>query len=68
MSELRNRVEAKKKRLEAEILEKKADAQGATTDAVRALKAKLNELEKLIGDGWDDLSEAVQRKLTEWLR
>ena len=68
MSELKTRVEAKKKKLEAELLENKADAQGATSDAVRSIKAKLAELEKLLSDGWETLSDAVRDKLAKWLR
>ena len=68
MSELRTRIEAKKKKLEAELLERKADAQGAASDAVREIKAKLAELDKLVGDSWDDLSDSVRKKLADWLR
>jgi len=51
-SELKNRVIARKKKLEALIAELKADTQGKTADEIARVKGMLRELEKTLkGDG-----------------
>ncbi|MDY7108535.1 MAG: hypothetical protein SYC29_07840 [Planctomycetota bacterium] len=68
IDELRHRVEAKRKMLEARLEEAKADAAGATNDTMRSLRAKLRELDEQIGDGWDSLTEEAAARLNRWLR
>lgn len=65
--ELRARVEAKKKQLEADLAAKKADAEGARNEATKKIRAKLDELNETLEKGWDDLSEAAAAKLNAWL-
>ena len=65
--ELRARVEAKKKQLEADLAAKKADAEGARNEATKKIRAKLDELNATLEKGWDDLSEAAAAKLNAWL-
>ena len=67
-AELRARVEARRKELEAKIARAKADAIGASNEAIDEAKAKLAELEKLVVDGWEKLSEKAAGKLNEWLK
>ena len=67
-SELRHRVEAKKKELEASLERAKADAQGEVSEAVERIQLKLNELNDYLREGWDNLSEAVADRLNEWLK
>jgi len=68
MSELKSRIEAKKKQLEADLLTLKADAQGKTSEAAKRIKAKLAELETLLAQGWGNLNDNVRAKLNDWLR
>ncbi len=67
MNELKTRIEAKKKKLEADLLTAKADAQGATSNAISNIKARLHSLEELLSDGWDDLTDDVSARLNSWL-
>jgi len=67
MSELRSRIEARRKRLEADLLEAKANAQAAGKEAVDQLKAKIAELDDALKDGWENLSDQVSERLNKWL-
>jgi hypothetical protein len=65
--ELKNRVEARKHELLAKYNELKADTRkdaGATRDRV---KARLDELETHLKNGWDKLTDDVSTKLNQWL-
>jgi hypothetical protein len=66
--ELRNRVEAKKHELEARYLELKADTQERARDERDRVKRKLDELHEAVRDGWDNLSDRVAAKLSDWLK
>jgi hypothetical protein len=66
--ELKLRVEARKKELEADLLRARAAAQGAKSDAVDALERKLKSLGETIGSSWDSLTEATAKKLSDWLK
>ncbi len=68
MDELRDRVEAKKLRLQAKIKELQADARSAARDEARDLQSKLDALADSVKDGWDDMTEAVAGKLNAWLK
>lgn len=67
MNELKLRVEAKKKELEAQIARFKADSAGNTNDAVEALQKKLSSLEGDLKNGWENVSESIASKLNSWL-
>ena len=66
--ELKNRVEAKKLKLQAKIKELQADASSASRDEAHKLQAKLDGLSESVKDGWDDLTDAISGKLNEWLK
>lgn len=67
ISELKLRVEAKKKELEAQIAKFKADSAGTRNDALEALQAKLTTLEGDLKNGWENVSESIAGKLNRWL-
>jgi capsule polysaccharide export protein KpsE/RkpR len=67
MTELKLRVEAKKKDLEAQIAKFKADSMGNANGAIEALQKRLNSLEGDLKHGWDNVSESVASKLNRWL-
>lgn len=66
--ELRDRVEARKKRLEARISELKADSRSEAREESKKLERQLDELAKDLKSGWDDLTDAVAGKLNAWLK
>lgn len=66
--ELKHRVEARRKELEAELERKKADAHAAAGEDRRRIERKLEELNTLLRDGWSDLTDAVVGKLNRWLK
>jgi hypothetical protein len=66
--ELKNRVEAKKLKLQAKIKELKADASSASRDEADKLQVKLDGLSESVKDGWDDLTDAISGKLNQWLK
>jgi hypothetical protein len=66
--ELKNRVEAKKLKLQAMIKELQADASSASRDEAHKLQTKLDGLSESVKDGWDDLTDAFSGKLYEWLK
>jgi chromosome segregation ATPase len=67
VNELKLRVEAKKKDIEAQIAKFKADSLGKSNDAIEALQKKLNSLEGDLKSGWDNVTESVAGKLNRWL-
>ena len=67
-SELKDRITAKKLELQAKLAELKADTKGAVREKVDDLERELHDVEKLVGNGWDNLSEAISKKLNEWLK
>lgn len=73
--ELKSRVEAKKKQIHADIAQAEADVASAKTEvrvqkkeAIASMRQKLEEIEDAVKDGFEDLSEAVSKKLNEWLK
>lgn len=66
--ELKSRITAKRKQLEADLAKAKADAKGTSNDASQEIQKKLEELQTYIGDGWDNLSENVASQLNDWLK
>ena len=67
MTELKARVEAKKKELEAQIAKIKAGSISGANDAMEKLQKKLNNLEGDLQHGWENLSESVAGKINRWL-
>lgn len=66
--ELKARVTAKKKKLEAQLATLSADA-GATARQERAkIEKKLAEIGDDLRSGWDELTEDVAAKLNRWLK
>jgi chaperonin cofactor prefoldin len=66
-AELRDRVEARKRELEARIATLKADARASARDEVNELDAKLRDLQQTTKEGWEALTEATAAKLNQWL-
>lgn len=66
--ELENRVEEKRRRLEADLEAMKADTREATRDRREQVEAKLEELRGHLRDGWDRVSNEVADKLNDWLK
>ncbi len=66
--ELKLRVEARKKQLEADLLKARAAAQGKKNDAVEAIEKKLKGLGEALESGWDSVTEATAKKLSDWLK
>ena len=68
IDELKNRVEAKKLRLQAKINELKADTRSSSREEVQKLQSKLDALGDSVKGGWDNVTEAVAGKLNNWLK
>ncbi len=68
IEELKHRVAARKKELEAKLESAKADAHGKAGDAAEMARAKLDELERTVKDGWDNLGGDAIGRLNEWLK
>jgi len=66
-TELKARIEAKRKELEAQIARLKADSIGGANDSLVKLQKKLSGLEEDLHSGWDNLTEAAAGKLNRWL-
>jgi transcription elongation GreA/GreB family factor len=65
--ELRNRVLAKKKDLEARLELAKADTRHAARERIEQVEKRLEELEAIVKRGWDDATEDIAKKLNAWL-
>lgn len=66
--ELKSRIEAKRKKLEADLAQAKADAMGQGNEAVASIERKLEELNGTLRSGWDNLTENAAKKLNDWLK
>lgn len=66
--ELRNRIESKKHEIQKKIADYKADSSSEKRERIETLQGRLEELEKHVSDGWNDISESVAGKLNEWLK
>jgi hypothetical protein len=65
--ELKDRVEAKRHELMAKYNELKADTRHEAIEARNKLKKKLDDLERYIKAGWDNLDAGLRSKLDKWL-
>lgn len=66
--ELKHRVLAKRKELEAQLENLRADAAAKESEAKRGIQQRLSELDEAITDGWDDMKESTVDRLNEWLK
>ena len=65
--ELRDRVEARKHELLAKYNELKADSRREAAEACTRVKARLDEVERHLKDGWGKINDEVRTKLSKWL-
>jgi ElaB/YqjD/DUF883 family membrane-anchored ribosome-binding protein len=68
IDELKDRVEAKKLRLQANIKELQADTRSTSREEAQKLQSKLDALTDSVKDGWDNITDAVAGKLNSWLK
>lgn len=67
MTELKDRVEARKHELLSKLNELKADTRAEAENVRKKTKAKLDQIESDLEGGWDRMSESVRTKLNAWL-
>jgi len=67
-AELKQRVEAKKKELEAKLAQVKADVHGAKNDEAERLEKKLKDVTDVLKSDWDKLTETGAARINEWLK
>lgn len=67
-SELRDRIEARKKDIQSKVAALKADTKGAWRENIERLEKERASVEELIKDGWENVTEAVAKKLNDWLK
>jgi len=65
--ELKNRIEARKHELMAKYKELEADARAESRQGRDRIKARLDDLETTLKDGWEKMSDSVASKLNSWL-
>ena len=65
--ELKDRVSAKQKRLEARLIDLRADARSKGREDVKRVEDKLDAARRMISSGWENLTEDVAAKLNGWL-
>ena len=68
IDELKDRVEAKRLRLQAKIKELKADTRATSREEAQRLQAQLDALAESVKGGWGSVTEAVAGKLNDWLK
>ncbi|MBD3257419.1 hypothetical protein GF377_03220 [candidate division GN15 bacterium] len=66
--ELKHRVMARKHELQEKLELVKAEAHGTANDETERLKSKLQQLDDIVKNGWDNLSESAAEKLNAWLK
>jgi len=67
-TELQERIEEKKNRMQAELEKLKADTRSETREREQQLEQRLDELKDHLQSGWDNVSEQVSGKLNDWLK
>jgi predicted nucleic acid-binding Zn-ribbon protein len=65
--ELRLRIEAERKELEARLARLRVEGTAAANASAEAIEKELKELQTHVRDGWDNLTEAAAGKLNKWL-
>lgn len=66
--ELKHRVRAKQKELEAKLEKMQADAAASGSEAKESVRRRLDELGEMMQEGWDDMREKTAQRLNEWLK
>ena len=66
-SELRARIHAKRKQLEADLARLQAEGHAQSNAARAEIKRKLSDLDEYLHQGWDNVTEQVTAKLNQWL-
>ncbi len=66
--ELRDRIEARKKKIEARLATLRADTRATAREEKRKLEERLHRLNDHLKEGWSKMSSAVARKLNDWLK
>jgi hypothetical protein len=65
--ELKYRVEAKKKELEASMAKVKAETAKSSRELKEKIEAKLDSLSEDLKDGWENLSTSAVARINKWL-
>lgn len=65
--ELKDRINVRKHELLARLAELKADVRHEAVETRETISERLHELEEMLEDGWDNLSDAAAAKLDRWL-
>lgn len=66
--QLKDRIEAKRKRTEARILELKAEASEKSHAKAKELERELRDVKQHISDGYENLKDTAVSKLNDWLK
>ncbi len=66
--ELKHRVLARKKELEARLEKLQADTAQAKNENVEKLRRKLRELQNTLSEDWGNMKDATIERLNQWLR
>ncbi len=66
--ELKDRIHAKRKELEAELHRLKADASEGTRERAEKLEQKIKEVDRAIEDGFENLKSDTIEQLSDWLK
>lgn len=67
-AELKKRIEAKRKELEARIAEGQANANQSMQARAKQAESELEELKSHLKQGWENLTEDVAGRLNRWLQ
>jgi len=67
-TELKHRVEARRKELEARLHELAADTSASSREAADRVRESLDDLRDQAVERWEELSQAARARLDEWLR
>lgn len=64
---LKDRIEAKKKGLEAKLAELKADTRKNASDEIEELRTAIDDLGEAIRRGWDNMTEKAAARVNQIL-
>lgn len=67
-AELKDRVLAKQKHLEARLATLRADSRDTANTEINKIEQQISEIKEQIGDGWDKLTERGAARLNEILK
>jgi hypothetical protein len=65
--QLKDRVSARKHELMSKLKDLSADSRQEGAKTRDAISAKLRDLDDMLKDGWDNVSDTVRDKLNQWL-